>query len=85
MKEGSRQLTLSYAFNCLTAAVKTSWLDGKHVVFGKVTGGMDVVKYIESVPKGYGDKPTEDVKIVKSGELTGADAAVGAGSSHEEL
>jgi cyclophilin family peptidyl-prolyl cis-trans isomerase len=28
---------------------ETSWLDGKHVVFGKVTEGLDVVKKVEAV------------------------------------
>ncbi len=49
--------------------VITNWLDGKHVVFGEVLEGYDVVAKIEGVPKGAGDKPAEQVKIVKSGEL----------------
>lgn len=49
--------------------VKTSWLDGRHVVFGKVTGGMDVVDYVEKVSKGPGDRPKEAVTIVDSGEV----------------
>ncbi len=34
------------------------WLDGKHTVFGRVTGGMDAVDAIEATEKGPGDKPT---------------------------
>jgi len=47
----------------------TSWLDNKHVVFGKVLKGYEIIEQIESVPKNPGDRPTEDVVIVDSGEL----------------
>ncbi|CAE6511136.1 unnamed protein product [Rhizoctonia solani] len=49
--------------------VITSWLDGRHVVFGRVLEGMDIVSQIENVPKGSGDKPKEPVVIADSGEL----------------
>lgn len=45
------------------------WLDGKHVVFGEVLEGYDVVEKVENVPKGAGDKPSKPVKIAKAGEL----------------
>jgi peptidyl-prolyl cis-trans isomerase B (cyclophilin B) len=41
------------------------WLDGKHTVFGKVTGGMDVVDAIENTPTGGGDRPREDAVMEK--------------------
>jgi len=51
----------------ITTAV-TSWLDGKHVVFGEVIEGMDIVKTIES--KGSsGGRPSSTVQISDSGTV----------------
>ncbi|KAK4193019.1 cyclophilin-like domain-containing protein [Podospora australis] len=49
--------------------VVTSWLDGRHVVFGEVLEGYEVVEKIENVETASGDKPKKTVKIIKSGEL----------------
>ena len=46
----------------------TSWLDGKHVVFGMVTAGMDIVKRIESVGSSSGHLQ-RSITIIDCGEL----------------
>jgi cyclophilin family peptidyl-prolyl cis-trans isomerase len=48
--------------------VVTSWLDGKHVVFGEVTDGSDLVKKIEGLGSQSG-KPTAKVVIEDCGQL----------------
>merc|ERR1711990_624830 len=48
--------------------VKTEWLDGKHVVFGSVVEGMDVVKKIEAVGSQSG-KTSKPVVIADCGQL----------------
>ena len=49
--------------------VKTDWLDGKHVVFGSVTKGMEVVKAIEAVGSQSG-KTAKPVVIADSGQIS---------------
>ncbi|KAF8168879.1 cyclophilin-like domain-containing protein [Pholiota molesta] len=53
----------------LICTVATSWLDGRHVVFGKVLEGMEIVHKIENVAKGRSSRPVVDVVIADSGEL----------------
>ena len=49
-------------------ADRTDWLNGKHVVFGKVTGGVDVVKKVERLGSKAG-KTAEKVVIHSCGEM----------------
>ncbi|XP_042680411.1 peptidyl-prolyl cis-trans isomerase B [Centrocercus urophasianus] len=49
--------------------VKTPWLDGKHVVFGKVLEGMDVVRKVENTKTDSRDKPLKDVTIADCGTI----------------
>ncbi|XP_035296038.1 peptidyl-prolyl cis-trans isomerase C isoform X3 [Cricetulus griseus] len=48
---------------------KPSWLDGKHVVFGKVLDGMTVVHSIELQATDDHDRPFTDCTIVNSGKI----------------
>merc|ERR1719457_459776 len=49
--------------------VKTPWLDGRHVVFGKILNGMDVVRKIEQTKTDGRDKPLKDVSVHDCGKL----------------
>ena len=50
---------------------KTPWLDGRHVVFGKVIEGMDVVRQVEATQTDARDKPVKDVVIAETAVNTG--------------
>ncbi|KAE9620272.1 Peptidyl-prolyl cis-trans isomerase 1 [Lupinus albus] len=56
----------SQFFICTT---KTEWLDGKHVVFGEVVEGLNVVKEIEKVGSSSG-KTSRPVTIADCGQLS---------------
>lgn len=49
--------------------IKTEWLDGRHVVFGKVLEGMEVVRKIETTKTNGRDQPVKEVVIADSGTL----------------
>ena len=65
MANAGRNTNGSQFFLC---TAETAWLDGKHVVFGKVVEGMDVVKAVEAVGSQSG-KTSAEVLVVDCGEM----------------
>lgn len=53
------------------------WLDGKHSIFGRVSRGMRVVQRIGLVKTDKGDRPVEEVRIVRATVLEAEAEVVG--------
>lgn len=64
--------------------VKTPWLDGRHVVFGRVLEGQDLVKKVEAIGDQSGT-PSKKVTVVDSGEISIEEAASKDAPTKEEL
>lgn len=47
----------------------TPWLDGRHVVFGKMIEGFEVLDKMESTPTNSRDRPKKDISIADSGSI----------------
>ena len=47
----------------------TPWLDGRHVVFGKMIEGDNVLDKIESIKTSRSDRPSSDVVISDCGSI----------------
>ncbi|XP_063906879.1 peptidyl-prolyl cis-trans isomerase G isoform X2 [Zophobas morio] len=62
-------LIISCHVLCYSTTQPAPHLDNVHVVFGRVVGGVDVVRQIESLPVDTNSRPLQDAKIVKCGEL----------------
>lgn len=49
--------------------VKTEWLDGRHVVFGSIVEGMDIIKKVESFGSRSG-KTSAKIVVEDCGEVS---------------
>ena len=63
---GAGWLSMANAGKFFITLKKTPWLDGRHVVFGKVIEGMDVIRQIEQTETDAMDKPAKDIRIAHS-------------------
>jgi peptidylprolyl isomerase len=62
-------LTHLFSDEVFLCTAETAWLDGKHVVFGQVIEGLDVVKDVESYGREDG-KTKKPVMVSDCGQLT---------------
>ncbi|KAJ6262121.1 Phosphatase [Drechslerella dactyloides] len=61
----------------------TPWLDGKHIIFGRVKKGMRALQRIGLVKTDSGDRPLSDIKIRKARPVEGDEEDVDEGDGEE--
>lgn len=69
-------ITATNGSQFFVTTVPTPHLDGKHVVFGEVLTGKQIVRTIENLPTQGSDNPVKAVVIADCGELTGEEYEV---------
>ena len=52
------------------------WFDGKHVVFGQVINGMEIIEQIENIETDKDDKPLTKIIIINCGEINKNDIKI---------
>ncbi|PKI75763.1 hypothetical protein CRG98_003806 [Punica granatum] len=60
---------MSFGSQFFICTAKAEWLDGKHVVFGQIVEGMDVVKAVEKVGSSFG-RTSKPVVVADCGQLS---------------
>ena len=52
------------------------WFDGKHVVFGQIINGMEIIKQIEEIETDKDDKPLINISIINCGKISNNDIII---------
>ena len=60
-----REVDERYGSQFFITTVPTTWLTGKHTIFGEVVEGQDIAVKITGVPQNRQNRPNKDVVLKK--------------------